>query len=293
MKKKYAFLILLTLILNSCTKEEFEYYDVTTSELKDDNQISSSLKENYIHKLFIDVLGRKPDNSEFEKYLSIIYINSGTTGRLQVIDSLLSTSEYFNKIYNTAKSEYLNGIDESELQRARNTYFDIYQLSIQQGNKVMELFYENEYKKIDSVMAIPGDLKAGKINEKLMYKRIVSNAVYDEINMGVANFTFAVFESFLFRAPTENEWTESQKMCNSQGAYLFGMSGKTKNDFVSIVFDSDHYYEGQVIAWFLKFMQRQPNSVELYEKTKFLKETNNYKSLYRAILSTDEYFGIK
>lgn len=291
---KVAILLFVSAIFcYSCSKEDDTVYNVNSDELKDDTGISKVFIEAYVQRAYIDVLGRKPDNLEFESAVSELQAsNVSINARRTLVSALLAKDEYKLKLYAHNKSEHLNGVEDNVIQRELQSSIYVRDLFIQQGNQTSADIMTEIIKNLENLLAIPDDLVAGTISQKEMHKRIVLNSIYDDINMGVANFTFAVFEGFLFRAPTIDEWQSSQNMCNNANSALFGLNGNTKPGFVDIVFDTDHYYEGQVISAYLRYLGRVPDSVEQNKYTLQLSSTDDFEDFYSIILSSDEYFGI-
>ena len=293
MKQYLLPLLAFAFVLSACNKDDSNLTTIPVSEVKDDNQISIVVRESYVNRMYIDLLGRKPDETELTQALNILKLNnSSVTQREKVADIVLAQPEYYNRLYVFNKQQYLNGVEESDINRAYQQELNLYTLATQQGDHATASIYLQRAEALDLLLETPNNLAAGTLDDKGMHKRMVLNSIYDEINMGVANFTFAVFEGFLFRAPTTEEWAEAQKMCNSQPTTLFGKSGGNKVEFIDIVFNHDHYWEGRVIDAYVRFVNRQPNTVELYENTVSLKSTNDFKTLYKNILVSDEYFGI-
>jgi len=75
--------------------------------------------------------------------------------------------------------------------------------------------------------------------------------------------------------------------------FLFQQQGYSKNDFISIFFSSDEYFEGRVRAQFKRFLFREPGSEEMGVQTTNYKTSKDFKAVQIYILSTDEYAGIK
>lgn len=293
MKQYLLPLVAFILALSACKKDDSNLTTVPVEEVKDDNQISVVVRESYVNRMYIDLLGRKPDETELAQALNLLKLNNSSIAqRTKVVDIILAQPEYYDRLYVFNKQQYLNGAEEGELERGYTTAMNQYNTAKQQGNEALAAVLLARAEAYTLLLSIPDDLKSGTITDQEMHMRMVENQIYDQINMGVANFTFAVFESFLFRAPTESEWDNAQRMCNGQSKTLFGRSGSNKHDFVVIVFNSDHYWEGRVIDAYLRFVNRQPATVELYEKTVDIKQTEDFKALFKSILISDEYFGV-
>ena len=289
---KFFFLFIsLSIIWFSCSKEKDTEITVTEKNLKEDTIVSIVEIESFAQSIYIDLLGRKATRGEIDAIFNELKpTNASRESRYTIIQDIIGTNEYYDKLYLYNIAEYLNGADENTVYDQRLQLVYIKQLGEQDNNQVLIEFAQNGINRLDSVIVIPERLKQKVFSEDEMQKRLANNAIYDDINMGVPNFTFSIFESFLFRAPTNQEWQNAQNICNTIGGVLFGINGQTKPDFLDIIFSSDHYFEGKVINAYLRFVERRPNSLEQYQGTVDLIDSKDFQSLYLTILSSDEYF---
>jgi len=125
-----------------------------------------------------------------------------------------------------------------------------------------------------------------------MQKRCINNYIYDQINMGAANFVISSFLHFLNRAPTTNELTQGENMVNGQPGTLFLQVGQSKPDYLLIFFSSLNYYEGEAVLLYNKYLFRNPSSVEMSNAATKYQSTLDYIQMQKDILSTNEYIGI-
>jgi len=63
----------------------------------------------------------------------------------------------------------------------------------------------------------------------------------------------------------------------------------TKDDYLSIFFDSENYREGIARILYKKYLFKEPTTTKLYDLTSYYNQTNNYKDIQKYILSSDEY----
>jgi hypothetical protein len=134
----------------------------------------------------------------------------------------------------------------------------------------------------------------GIIGIKEIHRRMIFNAVYDEINMNVFNYINAVFDNLLFRYPTLFEFDESYKMISDNTPQiLLGQSGQSKYDFADIVCDSKGFYEG-VIQWaYLTLIARVPTSEEVDKHMNTFYYDYDFQYIQRQIMISDEYAHFK
>jgi hypothetical protein len=275
--------------LYACTKKEelIIYGNVPP----DDNTVSNVFRENYINKTYISVLGRKPTETEYlsaRQKLSSYDLKK--SDRELFVDEVLSKPEYFRRMYDLARAEYLNNTDSIDIQ----TFINVFNQFLNDTSyQAIWPALQAERDKLIDLKNAPIDFASGVIDIKGMYKRCINNYFYDQINMGTENFVISMFQHFMFRYPTLQELEDGKKMVDGFYAYLFYQEGNTKDDFIRIFFDSDAFYEGRVRDLYKRYVFREPLIQELKNGTDLYKTTNNYKAVQKLILTSDEFVGIK
>lgn len=287
--KKLPQFIFLLFLTYACTKKEelIIYGNVPPPE----NTVSNVIRENYINKTYISLLGRKPTETE---YLSarqkLASYELKKSDREAFLEEVMAKPEYYRRMYDLARAEYLNNSDSLEIQ----TFIDVFnQFLSDTSYQALWSAIQEERDKLINLKNTPVDFTNGIIDIKGVYKRIVNNYIYDQINMGTENFVISMFQHFMFRYPSSQELEDGKKMVDGFYSYLFYQEGNTKDDFIRIFFDSDAYYEGRVRDLYKRFLFREATVLELKEGTNLYKSTDNYKALQKAILISDEFVGIK
>ena len=290
MLRLHCFLLLLPIIfLISCAPEP-EVIIVPDNTAPPDFSVPEVAKENYINKIYIALLGRKPTNSEFLTGLATLENdNVSVNSRKTFIDAVIDNPGYSLRMYEVARTEMLNNVDTADIT------FRIALYDALLSDPAYEPFYDLllfEIERLTDLKYAPQKLANGEIDRIDMHRIMINNPIYDEINMGTQNFVLSVFEYFLGRYPTAAEELVSIQMVDGLNVIVFGKEGNSKADFMEIFFDSDNYYEGQVINIYEDFLFRSPNSVEMSEGTKTYKNTGSYEELLKEILSKNEFLGI-
>ncbi|HRH02843.1 MAG TPA: hypothetical protein PLN13_10905 [Bacteroidia bacterium] len=282
------FLLIGCMAFLSCKKTEEVIIPNNTSPT--DHTISELTKKNYINKVYISVLGREPSTAELNTDLAVL--NSGnfsSNSRAVFLDAVLNKQGYSFRNWIIASNELLNATDTSEIRM----YIAIY-TSLLSNTSFQNLWpvIEIEIHKLQLMYNVPGALQADSLDIIGMHKRCVFNYFYDQINMGTSNFVTATFQNFLNRYPTDAELENAINMVDGFNASLFLETGNSKSDFITIFFNSDNYFEGQVRALFIRYLFRAPNSAEMTDLSLKYKADKNYKLLQKRILLLDEYVGI-
>jgi hypothetical protein len=275
------------LIISSCTKFEDVIVDGNTHPT--DPTIENTVIENYVNKLYISTIGREPTKVEFDdNFETLREGNLSQQSREIVIDKVLDKAEYFNNLFKLESANILNGVDTNMINE--RVYIYNFLLTTVSGFDSIYVVYELE-RMLTFQQALP-ELNAGTITNTELYKRMVNNNFFDDINMGTENFVVAMFQHFLLRYPTGAEVDNASDMVNDGNATLFFETGNGKDDFISIFFSSDEYFTGQTSILFNRYLFRYPSSEESVNYSLDYINTDDYKILQRRILSTNEFIGL-
>ncbi|MEZ4828695.1 MAG: hypothetical protein R3C61_20785 [Bacteroidia bacterium] len=290
MKHPLLFVIpVFALVLSGCQPEQ-KVIIVPDNTAPPDFSVPQVVKENYINKLYITLLGRKPTTGEFQAGMDLLEAdNASVENREAVMNVILSSPDFYRRMYDIARVEILNNLDTADIT------FQIAVLTNLLNEPVYEPFYDFilfEIDRLQKLKGVPALLLSGQVTRVEMHRRIVNNGFYDEINMGTQNFVLSMFEYFLGRYPTDAEESACISMVDGLDVVVFGREGHDKQDFIDIFFESDNYFEGQVIDIYRDFLFRLPNSVEMSTATIAYKTDRDYKKLLKSILTTDEFLGI-
>src|SRR5262249_6139060 len=99
--------ILFFLAFFSCKKTEQVVIDDNVAP--PDSTISNSIKEDYINKAYISLLGREPDSVEVTEAKWIINKNNlSLNDRKELLDTILQHKEYYTRLYQIARADLLN-----------------------------------------------------------------------------------------------------------------------------------------------------------------------------------------
>lgn len=284
----FCFVFCLCILVSSCKKDT--EIIIGDNAPPPDGTISNVTKENYVNKSYISILGRKPTASELSSGISILNQNNlSLANRNQVLDAIFAKPGYTQRLYDLSLAYLLNNVDTATITLDINLF--AYLLTQPQYSSQWAQI-QIEKTKLELLKASVADLNSGTISIIGMHKRCINNYLYDQINMGTENFVLSMFQNFLYRYPSEEELAQGKQIVDGFEGVLFLQTGTVKDDFISIFFNSNNYFEGQVRDLYLKYLFREPTSVEMSAKASTYKNSLNYKTLQKEILSTDEYAGI-
>lgn len=280
-----AFFVLL--FFQACKKEEI----ISGNEPPPDQTIENVTISNYVNRVYVSVLGREATSSEKTTGFDLLRQNNlSMDSRIQFLDQVFASSEYRPHLYDFARTELLNNLDTSAI----TEYLAIYHFL--RSDITYQIYWDiidYEIERLDSLQRVPDDLVNNRIDITYLHRRCVNNYFYDQINMGTENFVVSCFQHFLDRYPGTYELSEGKKMVDGTPAILFLESGQSKDDFISIFFSSQDYFEGLAINLYKRYLLRSPTSIEMGNAAQAFAVSHNYIEMQEAILSTNEYIGIE
>lgn len=295
--KKVHFIYLLVLLVSgySCKKDEIithEQLIVPGNQIPPYNGIPSILVENYVNKIYIDLIGLKPTVEEKDAGVKYLVDNElSTDAREKIISDVINNQAYHDRLFQISTDLLLNGMGYDEIEGVVVEYTAIRDFFLQSGDTFQARVVENEVLKVQLVLEASGDYKNSDISLNEYYSRLSFNLIYDEINMGSENFVISCFENLFKRNPTASEDSNGVDMVDGSSTTILRKEGRTKVDFLKIVTEDPEFYQGRVLDAYQTLLLRLPNSVELSEaSTKYL-TSGDYKQVQIDIVKTDEYAG--
>lgn len=255
-----------------------------------DSTIALIIKENYINRLYVSLLGREPIQIELNSGLIILnQANVSIASRKQLIQTIITDPNYNYRLYDIAAKELIGSVDTNEIMQ------EIALLQFLLTDSTYLPFFPQinyEIGRLTLLKNAPIELEAGVIKLIEVHKRLVNNSFYDEINMGTENFVVSSFQHFFNRYPSSNELQEATSIVDGLGGILFFKQGASKADYLQIIFSSNEYFEGQIYDLFQRYLFRPPTSVESSMLSEEYKASLNYLELQEAILTSNEYVGL-
>ena len=239
----------------------------------DDNTISQNLQKNYISRLYIDLLGRKPTSQEEIAALQTLENKTGDKeNRKNTVSFILNKAEYFTNEINIVNSVLLNNIPAREIDQQ----IYVFNLLLQDQNNAPAFdIYRKELARLTKLKTAAQEFSQKRIDIKEVYIRYINNNIYDAINMGSENYVISTFQHFLLRAPTQSELEEGIRMVNNFPSKSFLQNGDSKEDYNTALMNSVGYYEGQTRLLFQRFLFRDATSEEIGAFAKLSRPSNS------------------
>lgn len=295
--------VVLLVGLVACKKEEVV--------VRPDNQapdyvgVPTVAVQNYVNRLFIDLLGREPVDVEMNAEVSALESASlSAEARSALVNKLMTSSAllegdssyknaYYDRMYGLFKARFLEGASDEVIdgfignaaQSALNDSLN--------GDPGAGTAINSPLQKLLRLKSARTEYRDGLITVNEVVERMMFNDVYDEINMNTFNFINATFDNMLFRYPTNAELAVGFTMVeNNASAILFGQSGQNKADYLAILVNSAEGHEGLVRLCFRTYLGREASTYETYQLTSGFVVDHDLQRLQRTILIGDEYAGL-
>ncbi len=303
-KKIYFSLAVLCFIgLSSCEKDPILVPDNNAPGYEG---VPTLQVENYVNRLYIDLLGREPLDSELARDVGTLRAGNLSTETREGLIRYIQTDEtfiegdtsylraYHQNLYDLAKVRCLEGVSDAFV-LGEAALFD-QPILIDSINGNWEGYADKTAKRqlLLDIVESREKLQNGEIELNEMFASMIYNAIYDEINMNSFNFVNATFDNLLWRFPTQAEFEVGYDMIeyNTPGA-LFGVTGQDKAGYVAIFENANETLEGLIIWSYKRLMARDPSSAETTLHMQDLIVDKDLDVVIRNILITDEYAGFE
>ena len=302
MIKYLAILLLMACLIVSCDKgslvtvpdNDAPYYD----------EIPTLLVENYVNRIFIDMLGREPLNAEMDASVAELRADDLSMEAREALILKLQTDTvfregdstyrraYYNQLYEKAKAHLIEGASIDEINVfVGNTNNALARLIADGLTDTPEYFAALEsLTRLTLLISADNDYHNGAIDLKEVMRRMIDNAVYDFINMNSFNFVNATFDNLLYRYPTQIEFDNAYQMVeNNAPATLFATSGSSKDDYIAIILNSLEFYEGMLVWAYQTLLARNPTTAETVALLDGFYADLDFQKVQRTIMISDEY----
>lgn len=282
------YLLILISVLWSCGEKEIWIKDNVPPP---DLTVEDIVIENYIQKCYISLLGKKANATELNEAFVLLRENPRDENlRKTFVADLVTKPLYFTNEVNIMRTDYLNGVDSTEIANQ----IGIYEFIITTTNNEFEIeLFQNEIKRLEALQSVAEKWMNNLITTADLHLLCVNNPLYDEINMGSENFVVSLFQNYAFRYPTVAELEAGKSLFDGAPSVFLLQSGKNKNDLQDIFFSSKQYYEGVIITLFERYFYRYPTSFEIEFYSAKLATNKNYTPIQIDLLSSKEFMGIK
>ena len=298
------FIVLCSVGFSSCKKDPATVIPSNTAPYYD--KIPTVVVENYVNRLFIDLIGREPLHTEMQKEVEKLKASSLSIAARETLilklqtdtTHLLGDSSYryafYNRLYELGKARLLEGASDDYIhQQIGILQFKVLVDSVH-GDSISFAASKGAIFKMRNVLSIQNQWRYKQIDINTVFARLLDNEVYDNINMNSFNFVRASFNDLFARFPTQSEFNAGFFMIESdQAGLLFGISGKNKGDYIHILTQSNEFYEGLIRWAYITLLARDPSSAEVYQIMMSFRANKDMELLLRNIIKTDEYANFK
>ena len=281
---------------SSCKKEEVEI--IHENLIIEDNEappykgVSTLQIQNYVTKIYIDLLGIEPSEMTLEAEVQFLKDNQiEESARKQVAEKLLITNAYHQRFLEMNSNNFIEGADSFRIAEEKQTFEFVRDFHLQNGDTLMAQIIQLKINEMQNLLLAKQQLKNNTITLNQYYSYFITNYFYDEINMGSENFVKATFEDLFYRFPTNAELEAGKKMVDGNPSQIFLNDGNSKGAYIRIVTTSNEFYEGLTKMIYDHLLSRKPTSAELGEGTIMIKNSGSIKELQLNIIKSKEYAG--
>lgn len=264
--------------------------------------IADVLIENYVNRVFIDLIGREPLDSEMDSEVAALKAANLSMESRETLITKLQTDvafiagdtsykrAYYQRMYDLSKARFIEAASDVEVQQYIGIISARVTIDSIAGVWDEVAYNRGELAKLYAVLDARQDYMDGEIEIADVCGAMVNNAVYDDINMNTFNFINASFDNMFFRFPTQSEFFSGFNMVedNIPGT-LFGTSGQNKDDYINILTSSREFYQGMIIWVYQQALAREPSAEEVALLMDEFYENHDLQWVQIEVLKTDEY----
>lgn len=272
----------------SCKKTESKV--ITGNQPAIDSTIDNVLRDNFIHKAYLAVIGRTPTDLEKIGARTVIDKNNcSVQSREDLLNILFSASDYKENIFNIDNASLLSSYSGDVI----NYYIIYYNNLLKDTANPNYYMYKGYMARLYLLKSTARNFFNDSIDLVEVHKRMTFNVLYDNLNGGLFNWANTVFPYFLKRKPTQAEVSNSYLMIQGFEGKLLLKTGHSTDDMIDIFYTSDEYFEGQVRILFLRHLFREPTFSELQQLSTAYKKDHNYIKLQKSIFLSNDFMGKK
>lgn len=293
--------VLCMVVLTACRKEPEV---IPGNQPPAYNGVPSVLVRNYVNRLYIDLIGREPLDTEMEAGVAFLRSDDLSLGvRTALVVRLMSDTSWVDGDSSYAHAYYRRQSDMFRARLLEGASDDVIEGFLAQalqsaladslaGDASGAAGANMEAERLRDVLRIPVQYRRGEIGIGEVYRRMVLNTVYDFIHMNTFNYVNATFDNLFFRYPTTAEFNIAYGMVESgTPGSLFGQSGQNKGEYAAIVTSNPEFLEGMVRWCYLTLLGRLPGSEEVFSIMATFQNDHDLQAVQRRILISAEYAG--
>lgn len=305
LSKCVLYVTVLILLIKGCKKKEDKVY-ISNNNAPYYDKIPRIKIENYVNRLFIDLIGRQPTKNEMKAEVDkLIENNLSESSREALITKLQKDTTYrpgdssyviayCRRLYDMLTTRLCEGLGEKDFKTQKLIFdFNATQDSLL-GNWAEYYYHKKLSEQLDKAANAMWLYYNKQIGIEDFCAILINNYVtfhYTTSYMGNEDNTIIyTFNDLLFRAPTTHEFQVARNMIlNGVSGILFGKEGHSKGDYFDIITHCSEFYEGTVRWLYRTYLSRNPNPTELINAIQTLPIDKDISKIQKNILKTDEY----
>jgi hypothetical protein len=286
--------------LGACTKQEKVQID--GNEPPDYSGVPTIMVENYVNRLYIDLLGREATNEERKLFTDSLKNNNlDTSIRKRIIQTLQYETLYregdssyrhawHERTYNLAKARFIDGADDAEMSQTIGNARFAKKIARLEGDSVRVFSAQGTIDRMEKVIFSKYRLNMGYIDYGQMCAVMLDNSIFDLINMNSFNFVNASFDAVLGRNPTQQELKQGLDIIDANKPTAFLQSwASNKTEYCNVLTTSNEFYEAQIRWMFYVLLRREAKTIEVSNIFKTYSKTRMLQDIQLPICLSDEY----
>lgn len=295
------FLLLVAgLMLVQCKKTE--QITVNNNQSPNYKLIPTIKVENYVNRVFIDLLGREATNIERSEMVALLRsgdLNAAVREKmiLKLIDDTTYRDgdssyrhAYSQRIYDLSKARFLEGASDDEIGQQIGLLDFAITVARLDGDSVTVYSSINAQQQYRKILNSRYEFRKRIKPFNNMCAVMLNNSIYDNINMNSFNYVNASFDDILGRKPSTDEFSRAYDIIDKNiPAQIFGTWAANKTEYSNALTNNSEFYESQIRWIYFVLLQRQATTQEVINLYNAYFTSKDLKDIQLPIMKSDEY----
>ena len=202
--KPWWIVLCLCVAIFACRKENKVI--LSGNEAPYHEPVATVLVQNYVNRMYIDLIGREPLDTEMLADVQYLQDNDlSEAARVSLVIKLQTDTSwiegdtsyqkaYYNRFYISTKSRMIEGASQDYINTAIGLAQGSYNRAIIDGDSVGAANSKLNLERLKAIIAIENNFRNGVIDIEEVFAILLNNSIYDFINMNTFNFIRATFD---------------------------------------------------------------------------------------------------
>ena len=200
--KSFILFVVSSILLFTACKKDPELVVVTDNSAPYYGEVPTVKLENYINRIFIDLIGREPLDAEMQAETANLRASDISIASRETLITKLQTDTtyivgdssykhaYYNRFYELCKARTLEAASNSVISSEAGIFKNGAKQDSIAGDSLNFELAKNKINTLYEVIDCEEDYRMDSMEVKDVFAQMLDNAIYDKINMNSFNFIY-------------------------------------------------------------------------------------------------------